>query len=200
MQRRKSVRVAVLLLSLAWLASAAAAVPVAKHWQVLPASTLSFIGMQAGANFEGVFRKFTADIHFDPTQLAESRFDVGIDLSAVSTRDAERDGILQSVELFNVKQFPQAHYVATQFKALGGNRYSATGQLTLRSLTRSVPLEFTYDPKFTYDPRADAAVLEGTAHLKRLDFGVGQGDWQSTEWVGNDVQVKFSLQLRAARE
>ena len=38
--------------------------------------------------------------------------------------------------------------------------------------------------------------LVGTAKLKRLDFGVGQGDWKSTEWVGDNVNVAFSLVLR----
>jgi hypothetical protein len=33
--------------------------------------------------------------------------------------------------------------------------------------------------------------------VKRLDFGVGQGDWKSTEWVGNDVTVTFNLRLVA---
>jgi polyisoprenoid-binding protein YceI len=37
--------------------------------------------------------------------------------------------------------------------------------------------------------------LAGRMTLKRLDFGVGQGQWQSTEWVGNDVTVRYSVEL-----
>ena len=43
-----------------------------------------------------------------------------------------------------------------------------------------------------------AGYLTGKTTLKRLDFGVGQGDWQSTEWVGNDVTVAYSLRLTPA--
>jgi len=32
--------------------------------------------------------------------------------------------------------------------------------------------------------------------LKRLDFGVGQGDWKNTEWIGDAVKVSFSLALK----
>ncbi len=37
--------------------------------------------------------------------------------------------------------------------------------------------------------------LTGRYTLKRLEYGVGQGDWKSTEWVKDDVIVTFSLKL-----
>ncbi len=40
--------------------------------------------------------------------------------------------------------------------------------------------------------------MKGTAELRRLDFGLGQGDWVSTEWVGDEVEVRFELTLRPA--
>jgi polyisoprenoid-binding protein YceI len=58
------------------------------------------------------------------------------------------------------------------------------GKLTLRNVTREVPITFEVDGKS----------LKGSAQLKRLDFGVGQGDWQDTEWVANEVEVGFVLQ------
>ena len=39
-------------------------------------------------------------------------------------------------------------------------------------------------------PLRSGAKLTGTAKLKRLDFGVGQGDWKSTEWVGDTVKSR----------
>ena len=37
--------------------------------------------------------------------------------------------------------------------------------------------------------------MKGSASLKRLDFGLGQGEWASTEWVGDTVDVRFELKL-----
>jgi hypothetical protein len=34
--------------------------------------------------------------------------------------------------------------------------------------------------------------------VRRLDFGVGQGDWKATDQLGNDVGVSFALRLTAA--
>jgi polyisoprenoid-binding protein YceI len=162
----------------------------ATSWRVQPKeSSLTFIGNQAGADFEGAFQKFTAEVAFQPEQLAASRFDVTIDLASVNTRDSERDDIIRGPDLFAVQQYPTAHYVAEKFTARGGARYTAAGKLTLRNVTRDVPIDFTFEQG------ANGVWLKGTARIKRLDFGVGQGEWKDTEWVGDDVGVKFMLKL-----
>jgi polyisoprenoid-binding protein YceI len=163
----------------------------AAQWNMQPKdSKLTFVGVQAGAEFEGSFDKFTADIRFNEQDLAASRFDVKIDTGSVNTRDGERDGIIKGPDLFDSKRFPGAHFVADQFTSKGGGKYAATGKLTLRDVTKDVPIEFTFENK------GGNAWLKGSARLKRLDFGVGQGDWKDTSTVGNDVQVRFALLLK----
>jgi polyisoprenoid-binding protein YceI len=163
----------------------------ATKWNVQPQeSKLTFVGSQQGAQFTGAFDRFTADIKFDPQDLPGSRFDVKIDMASVNSRDSERDDTIKSDDLFAVKQYPSARYVTDRFTAKGGNKFAATGKLTIRNVTRDVPLEFTFESK------GGSAWLKGGAQLKRLDFGVGQGDWKDTEQVGNDVQVNFVLLLK----
>jgi len=163
----------------------------ATQWTVQPKeSKLTFVGSQQGAEFTGVFDRFTADIKFDPQDLAGSRFDVKIDMASVNSRDSERDDTIKSDDLFAVKQYPSAHYIADKFTAKGGGKYAATGKLTLRNVTRDVPLEFTFEKQ------ASGAWLKGGTNLKRLDFGVGQGEWKDTETVGNEVKVRFALLLK----
>jgi polyisoprenoid-binding protein YceI len=162
----------------------------ATHWTLQPKeSKLTFAGTQADAEFTGTFERFTADIQFDPQDLAGSRFDVKIDMASVNSHDSERDDTMKSDELFAVKQYPSAHYVADHFAAKGAS-YTATGKLTIRNVTRDVPIAFTFEKK------NGSAWLKGSAQLKRLDFGVGQGDWQDTSQVGNEVKVNFVLLLK----
>jgi polyisoprenoid-binding protein YceI len=164
----------------------------ATQWTLQPKeSKLTFVGTQAGAEFEGTFERFTADIKFDPQDLAGSRFDVKVDMASVNSKDSERDDAVKGDELFAVKQFPTAHYVTERFTAKGGNKYAAAGKLTLRNVTCEVPLEFTFEKK------DGSAWLKGSAQLKRLDFGVGQGDWKDTETVANEVKVNFVLLLKS---
>lgn len=171
--------------------AAAAAAPLA-YTAGGPQSHLTFTGVQAGAPFTAEFRKFTASITFAPEQIAKSRFDVSIDMNSVDSKDKDRDDTMRGSDLFAVAQWPTAHYVTRGFSKTAGG-FQAAGSLTLRGITRDVPIAF----KFT--PTAGGAILTGTAEVKRLDFGVGQGDWKSTEWVGNDVKIGFSLVLTPKR-
>ena len=153
------------------------------------ASRLEFTGIQAGAAFKAVFHKFTAAVDFSPDALASTHFDVMIDLKSVDTMDQDRDDTIRGADLFDVAHFPSAHYVTHGAAIKTATGYSASGTLTLRGVAKDVPIEFTFAPG------SAGAKLTGTARLKRLDFGVGQGDWKSTESVGNEVTVNFSLAL-----
>ncbi len=163
----------------------------ATQWKTDPAqSTLKFSGVQAGAPFEGAFQKFSANIQFDPQDVATSRFDVTVDLKSANSKDKDRDETLQGPDFFDVKRWPTGHYLADKFTDKGGGKFTASGKLTLRDVTKDVPIEFTFQPD------AAGGLLKGTAQLKRLDFGIGQGEWKDTSWVGNDVKIQFQLRLQ----
>jgi len=153
-------------------------------------SHLEFTGVQAGAEFKGLFHKFTAAIDFAPDALAAAKFDVVIDMGSEDTMDKDRDGTIRGADIFDVAHFPTAHYVTRSFAktAVG---YTALGSLTLRGVTKDVAIAFKFSPA------AAGATLSGTAELKRLDFGVGQGDWKSTEWIADVVKVAFTLNLKS---
>jgi polyisoprenoid-binding protein YceI len=179
-------------IALATLTFAAGIAYAATHFVMQPKqSELAFSAVQAGAPFQGKFKEFGADIHFDPSDLANSRFEVKIDLASVDTQDSERDDTLKSEELFAVEKWPTAIYVAERFEHEGGTKFSAAGKLTLRGVTREVPINFTFETNST------GAWLKGMGTLKRLDFGVGQGEWKDTsaDGVANEVQVRYALLL-----
>ncbi len=181
----RSLLPAVLLLCVADGAAAATA------WRTDPGSELGFRASQGGSEFHGAFAKFTASIVFDDRDLAGSRFDVRIATASVDTRDADRDGILKGEDLFHVAKYPEALFVATRFRRTAQG-YVADGQLTLRGITRPVAVAFTFTRS------GAAATLAGSAQLRRLDFGVGQGDWKGTDSVANEVRVVFTLKLSPA--
>jgi|APFre7841882630_1041343.scaffolds.fasta_scaffold03219_3 polyisoprenoid-binding protein YceI len=152
-------------------------------------SRLEFSGVQAGAQFKGVFHKFTAIIIFAPDALADARFDVEIDVNSLDSEDDDRDSTMRGADIFDVAHFPTAHYVTRSFTRTASG-YTALGSLTLRGVTKEVPIDFQFAAT------GGGARLSGTAKLKRLDFGVGQGDWKSTKSVADAVDVAFALVLK----
>jgi polyisoprenoid-binding protein YceI len=177
------------LAALSLSAAASAAGPVSGYSADPRQSRLEFVGVQAGAEFKGSFHKFSADVEFAPDTLASSRFDVQIDLKSVDSMDEDRDTTIRGPDIFDVAHWPTAHFVTRSFTKTASG-YSAVGALTLRGVTKDVPIDFQFTPAAT------GGKLEGSAKLKRLDFGAGQGDWKSTEWVDDAVKIRFSLVLK----
>jgi polyisoprenoid-binding protein YceI len=168
-----------------------AALPVAaQDWQMSAGSSLGFSARFQGEAFTGRFTRFTPYIRFDPKNLAQSRFDVSIDLGSADTRNSERDDTLKTAEFFDIKKTPSARYSANSFTALGNGRYRANGTLSLRGVRKPVALLFSWKP-------GSSAVLQGEATLNRLDFQVGTGDWSDTGLLPNAVKVTTTLVLTA---
>jgi polyisoprenoid-binding protein YceI len=153
------------------------------------AGTLEFSATQAGAKFTGAFRRFHVKLDFDPAKPASGSLDVTVETASIDTRDGERDGILKSPDFFWVEKYPEASFHATRFERAGAG-WRATGELTIRGVKKPVPVDFTLAPA--------GASMKGVAKLERLAFGLGQGDWASTEWIGDDVEVRFDLKLAPA--
>jgi polyisoprenoid-binding protein YceI len=151
-------------------------------------STLGFSNTFQGESFNGQFGQWTAAISYDPANLASSKFDVEVTLASVKTGDADRDGALPGPDFFDTAKFPKAHFVTTGFRQSGG-KVIADGTLTLRGVTKPVTLEVTFKPQ------GSGATLDVAGTVKRLDFGVGTGDYADTSVIGGDVKVIAHLQL-----
>jgi polyisoprenoid-binding protein YceI len=173
--------------------TASTASPQATAWTtVAGSSSIEFTGTLAGGDFTGRFQRFVAAIAFDPANLAGSRFRVEIETGSANTADAERDAALAGDDFFATSRWPKATYDASQLAATGPGQYQARGKLTIRGIARDVPVTFT----FKSNADGSGAILSGRASVRRLDFGIGQGEWQDTKWLGDEVRIRFELALR----
>lgn len=153
-----------------------------------PGSTLTFATRYQGEVFVGRLPSFTTRLSFDPKRLATSTLDVDIALAGVTVANPEGDDALRGADFFNVAKYPQARFSARGFRSLGGNRYEADGTLSLRGASKPMTLTFTWTA-------AGRPVLTGKATVKRLDFGVGGGDWADTDLIPNEVAVSTRVVL-----
>jgi polyisoprenoid-binding protein YceI len=172
--------------------TALASVPAQAADYVQSRGGLSFVSSYQGETFVGVFPGFATTLSFDVAAPQSARLEVSIPLSAVTTRNGERDDTLKAAEFFNVARFATARYRATGFKPLGQGRYSTDGSLELRGISRPVTLTFTLSD-------AEHPVLVGGAIVKRLDFNVGGGDWADLSLIPDAVQIATRVTFVPAR-
>jgi polyisoprenoid-binding protein YceI len=166
----------------------------APHWTVdAGKSRLGFSVAWAGQPFVGTFKKWTANIRFDPADLAHSSADVTIDMASESSGDEETDEGVKGAQGFQTAQFATARFVTTSIAHKSGSDYVARARLTIRGITRPVILPFTLTVA------GNTAHMVGTAQVSRMDFGVGQGgDFSKPAPVAYEVAVK--VDLMATRE
>jgi polyisoprenoid-binding protein YceI len=150
-------------------------------------SAIHFTYQQMGVKMEGSFRKFTAQLNFDPAKpnAAKAAFDV--ELASIDAGSSEADQEVAGKPWFNTKAFPTARFVSTQVKSLGSNRYEVSGQLSIKGQTRDVLLPATFAPE------GKRGVFTGAFSIKRGDFNIGEGSWSKFDIVANDILIKFRI-------
>jgi polyisoprenoid-binding protein YceI len=174
---------------LAGVASAADAPALPHYVQAPSGGSLTFTFDQAGAASKGSFKKFTTDLRYDEKTPAAASLNVKVEIASVDTEDQERNEMLAGADLFDAKKFPTAQYVANSFVRKADGSLESVGKLTLRGVTHDLrlPLKIT---------RTTAGLeLSGETAIKRLAYGVGQGDFQSTESVGDEVKLQYKVAL-----
>ncbi len=129
------------------------------------------------------------------TTSPRARSTSSIDVASLDTGDKERDDTLKSADLFDPTKFPKARFVSSKISATGAGRYEAQGKLTIRNVTKDIKLPITFQTK--EEKGKQVGYLTGRYTLKRLEYGVGQGDWKSTEWVKDDVSRHLLAEARA---
>ena len=174
---------------LAGVVSAADTPALPRYVQAPAGSSLTFIFDQAGAASKGAFKKFTTELRYDEKTPAAGSLNVKVEIASVDTQDKERDEMLAGADLFDAQKFPDAQYVASSFARRADGTLESVGKLTLRGVTHDLrlPLKITRT--------ATGLELSGEAAIKRLAYGVGQGDFQSTESVGDEVRLQYKVAL-----
>lgn len=150
-------------------------------------STLTATFKQMNVPVDGSFKKINATIQFDPANLATSKAQLDVDVTSFDLGSAEYNDQVAGKDWFDAKEFPHATFVSNAIKAGANGAYSVTGTLTVRgkSNTVTVPVQYHKD--------GNAQVFDGVLPIKRLQYGIGQGEWSDTSLVADDVQLKFHI-------
>lgn len=173
---------------------AAACAQAAEYSQfVREKSTLAFGYKQMGVTADGRFRRFDAQLAFDPARPEAGRARFEVEMASIDTGSAEADEEVKGKNWFDVTRFPAARFVSSAIKPLGGNRYEVAGTLTIKGASREVraPVSFTN--------QGSTGQFEGAFTIKRLDYKIGEGVWSDLETVADEVQVKFRIAVSAAK-
>jgi polyisoprenoid-binding protein YceI len=171
-------------------AMSATAFPACAQQKLVPAqSEIAFSSKQMGVPVDGKFKKFDAQVAFDPKKPEASKIAFTIDLASVSIGSSETEAEVAKPDWFNTKSFPQATFQSSGVKATGPGKFEVAGTLAIKGASQNVVVPVTVAQA------GGTTTATGAFGIKRLDFKIGDGDWKDTSMVANEVQVKFKLSL-----
>ncbi len=150
------------------------------------AARTTFTAKMFGVKVVGNFKGFKGNINFDPSNLAQSSISGSVDAATVDTDNSLRDGHLREKDdFFQVEKYPRVTLKSTKIEK-SGSGYVGTFDLTLKNVTKSLKIPFTFQES------GSTATLEGSTELDRTDWKFGG----NTLGMSDDVKLNLKVNLK----
>jgi polyisoprenoid-binding protein YceI len=140
----------------------------------------------------GLFARYSGRAEIGP-DCASSSIELTVDTESISTGSAWRDGHLTGSDFLDCERFPAMTFRSS---AIGetGERYSVTGDLTIKDITKQVSFDLTFNGVAVFLPNGTThAGFLATTVIRRAEFGVGYG----IPIASDDVAIRIDAQLVA---
>lgn len=170
-------------------------------WYIDPAHTQVTFAVKhmMVSTVRGRLGKVTGRLQLDPESPDKADFEIAVDVSGVDTGDPKRDGHLRSTDFFDVEQNPTITFKSNAIFPKGEGRYSASGDLTIRGVTRPVSFEIELLGVGAHAMGGQLLGATATASIDRTAFGL---NWNMP--IPNGVlvseKVKVEVDLEAVDE
>ncbi len=179
--------------------SVATAIPgyVAGTWTIDPIhSNVEFVARHMMVSkVRGRFRTFSGTVVTGENPL-ESSVTAEIDLNSIDTGQEQRDNHIRSADFFEAENYPTMTYRSTSLRR-SGDDYVLDGQLTLKGVTKDVPLKLELNG---FGPDAYGGTRAGftaTGEINRKDFGVNFNALMETGGAVVSDKISIHLEIEA---
>ena len=149
----------------------------------------------------GRFNKVTGTISATK-EPADCAVDISIDAASIDTQFSKRDEDLRGPDFFDVKNFPAMTYRGRGIRKTADGAWVMDGSLTIRGVTKEVPLTFKFKGLFPGMPAGAPArtSFHASAAVKRGDFGMTRDNLMELEpnSKGPDVTIEIDVEADAS--
>jgi len=142
---------------------------------------------------EGEFKKFEGTVTSAKGDWTDLKTDIIVDVNSISTDNEMRDNHLKGDDFFNAEKFPTITFKSKGIKMIDKNKYTLTGDLTIRDVTKTVDMPVVYGGTVK-DPWGNIkAGFKATGKINRKEFGLNyKGAAATGEAVVSD-EIAFWL-------
>lgn len=150
------------------------------------------------ATVRGRFESFRATVETQGGDPATAKVRAEIDAASIATGAADRDAHLRSPDFFDAPAHPTLVYVSRRVER-ARDGYRVVGDLTIRGVTREVPLELAIEGAAKDPWGKDRVAFTAHAKIDRREFGL---TWNAAleaggVLVGDEVKISIAGELVA---
>jgi polyisoprenoid-binding protein YceI len=144
------------------------------NWQLDPYHTqVEFAAKHLGMmTVRGHFADITSTADIDADHLEAMSLEVTIQAASIKTNNEVRDKDVRAENFLDTDNFPVMTFKSTAVESAGEDRYTVTGDLTIKGNTRSVALQMTKLGEFNDPMMGHRIGYSGSARINRKDFGL----------------------------
>ncbi len=149
----------------------------------------------------GHFAEVTATGEVHPDQPERSSVEAVINTASIRTHNEQRDNDLRSSNFLEVEKYPTMTFKSTAITPAGPDRYTMTGDLTIKGTTRPVTLDVVKYGEFN-DPNMGHRIgYAAEAQINRKDFGMRFEMMLDGRFiVSNEIQISIEGELVEVQE
>lgn len=132
------------------------------------------VGHLGFSTVHGQFRKFDAEIDFDPGNVEATKVNFEIDAASVDTFWEARDKHIRGKDFFDVENHPKITFSTSSVTPTGAETADVKGELTLRGVTQPITLKAVLNKlgPSPFNPNQTIAGFTITGEIDRTKFGV----------------------------
>jgi polyisoprenoid-binding protein YceI len=174
------------------------------NWQLDPYHTqVEFSAKHLGMmTVRGYFDEVSATADIDPGHPEATSVQVTISTASVRTNNGIRDNDLRSSNFLEVEKYPTIAFKSTSVTPAGHDKFTLTGDLTIKETTRQVELDVTKYGEFNDAGMMGHRIAYGaTTKIDRRDFGLSFSMMLDGKFVVSDeIQIMIEGELVEQKE
>jgi polyisoprenoid-binding protein YceI len=173
-------------------------------WQIDPYHLqVEFAAKHLGMmTVRGHFTEATAAGTIDPENPAASSVELNISSASAKTNNAQRDNDLRSSNFLETEKYPAITFKSTSIQPQSKDRFSMTGDLTIKDVTRPVTLRVVRYGEFN-DPgmMGHRMAYSAEGEIDRKDFGLTFNMMLDGRWIVSDeIKINVEVELVEKKE
>lgn len=141
-----------------------------QNWKIAKNHKIAF----SNSDVSGVFKEISGTIHFDAANLDASKFHLKIKVESINTGNSTQNKHALSGDWFDALLHPEIEFVSDKI-IKDDNSYTAIGKLSIRGLSKSCSIPFTFEKK------GSKGTFISKFIVNRADYGVGKSESEESD-------------------